>query len=133
MAQSPWRRASPSWSSLAPLIPATAAIGTDLAYSALTKLAGTWQHWRQGTVDVRVVHAGNTVRIVHPDQPLALDGRIGDLVTLLPIGGDAIGVTTAGLRWPLDAATLHMGRSRGLSNEIVATPASVSRSYRMRW
>ncbi len=74
---------------------------------------------------VRVVHAGNTVRIVHPDQPLALDGRIGDLVTLLPIGGEAIGVTTAGLRWPLDAATLHMGRSRGLSNEIVATPASV--------
>ncbi|HET8778064.1 MAG TPA: thiamine diphosphokinase [Candidatus Limnocylindria bacterium] len=74
---------------------------------------------------VRVVHAGNTVRVVHPDQPLALDGRIGDLVTLLPIGGEATGVTTAGLRWPLDAATLQMGRSRGLSNEIVMTPASV--------
>jgi uncharacterized membrane protein YfcA len=38
-------------------MPATAAIGTDLAYSALTKLAGTWQHWRQGTVDVRVVRS----------------------------------------------------------------------------
>lgn len=38
-------------------MPATAAIGTDLAYSALTKAAGTWQHWRQGTVDVRVVRA----------------------------------------------------------------------------
>ncbi len=36
-------------------MPATAAIGTDLAYSSLTKLAGAWQHWRQGTVDVRVV------------------------------------------------------------------------------
>jgi uncharacterized membrane protein YfcA len=36
-------------------MPATAAIGTDLAYSSITKLAGTWQHWRQGTVDVRVV------------------------------------------------------------------------------
>src|SRR5687768_10159780 len=38
-------------------MPATAAIGTDLAYSAVTKLAGTWQHWRQGTVDGRVVRS----------------------------------------------------------------------------
>jgi uncharacterized membrane protein YfcA len=38
-------------------MPATAAIGTDLAYSSVTKLAGTWQHWRQGTVDLRVVRA----------------------------------------------------------------------------
>jgi uncharacterized membrane protein YfcA len=38
-------------------MPATAAIGTDLAYSSLTKLAGAWQHWRQGTVDMRVVRA----------------------------------------------------------------------------
>jgi len=36
-------------------MPATAAIGTDLAYSSVTKLAGTWQHWRQGTVDMHVV------------------------------------------------------------------------------
>lgn len=38
-------------------MPATAAVGTDLAYSSITKLAGTWQHWRQGTVDTRVVKA----------------------------------------------------------------------------
>jgi len=38
-------------------MPATAAVGTDLAYSTLTKLAGAWQHWRQGTVDTRVVRA----------------------------------------------------------------------------
>ena len=38
-------------------MPATAAIGTDLAYSTFTKLAGAWQHWRQGTVDMRVVRA----------------------------------------------------------------------------
>jgi len=36
-------------------MPASAAVGTDLAYSTLTKLAGTWQHWREGTVDTRVV------------------------------------------------------------------------------
>lgn len=38
-------------------MPATVAVGTDLAYSSVTKLAGAWQHWRQGTVDLRVVRA----------------------------------------------------------------------------
>ena len=38
-------------------MPAHAAVGTDLAYSAFTKAAGSWQHWRQGTVDRRVVGA----------------------------------------------------------------------------
>jgi len=31
------------------------AIGTDLVYSAFTKVAGAWMHWRQGTVDMRIV------------------------------------------------------------------------------
>ncbi len=36
------------------LSPATA-VGTDLAYAMVTKLAGAWQHWRQGTVNFRLV------------------------------------------------------------------------------
>lgn len=36
-------------------LPPSTAVGTDLAYATLTKLAGAWQHWRQGTVDFRVV------------------------------------------------------------------------------
>ena len=36
-------------------MPPTAAIGTDLAYSAVTKMAGTFQHWRQKTVDRSLV------------------------------------------------------------------------------
>lgn len=36
-------------------LPPTAAVGTDLAYAAPTKILGGWQHWRQGTIDVRVV------------------------------------------------------------------------------
>lgn len=30
------------------------AVGTDLAYGALTKIAGAWMHWKQGTVDLAV-------------------------------------------------------------------------------
>ena len=30
------------------------AVGTDLVYGAVTKIAGASLHWRQGTVDVRL-------------------------------------------------------------------------------
>jgi len=75
--------------------------------------------------DVRAVRGGTRVRAVNGGERLGLEGSSGDLVTLLPVGGDATGVTTEGLRWPLDAATLRLGRSRGLSNEVVKQPASV--------
>ena len=35
-------------------IPPVVAIGTDLAYGAVTKTLGGWRHWRKGTVDLGV-------------------------------------------------------------------------------
>lgn len=45
-----------------------------------------------------------------------LHGRAGDLVSLVPQGGAASGVTTIGLRFPLADETLVLGRTRGVSN-----------------
>jgi thiamine pyrophosphokinase len=75
--------------------------------------------------EVVAMRGATRVRALHAGEQLALVGSPGDLVTLLPVGGDAGGVTTEGLRWPLDGATLRLGRSRGLSNEVVGVPASV--------
>ena len=76
--------------------------------------------------DVRIEAGPSKVRALHGGELVALAGSVGDLVSLFPIGRDASGVTTDGLRWALEVATLGLGRSRGLSNEIVAAPASVS-------
>lgn len=57
---------------------------------------------------------------------LVLEGRIGDIVTLLPVGGDALGVTTLGLRYPLRDERLREGRSRGLSNVRTERAARVT-------
>lgn len=76
--------------------------------------------------DVRIVHGATTIRVVRGGERLLLVGETGDLVSLLPIGGDASGVRTEGLRWALDGARLAMGRSRGLSNEVLIAPASVT-------
>lgn len=50
----------------------------------------------------------------------------GELVTLLAVGGMARGVTTGGLLYPLRAADLVPGTSRGVSNQFVATTATVT-------
>jgi thiamine pyrophosphokinase len=57
--------------------------------------------------------------------PLRITGRAGSLVTLLPVGGDASGITTTGLQYPLHGATLRPGTSRGVSNVLVGETASV--------
>ena len=79
-----------------------------------------------GLRDLRIVRGGTLVRALHAGAEMVLEGAIGDLVTLIPIGGDAAGVRTAGLRYPLEGETLAIGRSRGLSNVVVEPPASVS-------
>jgi thiamine pyrophosphokinase len=77
-------------------------------------------------VEISAVSGAARVTALHAGARRALSGRAGDLVTLLPVGGDARGVTTTGLRWPLSEATLALGGSRGLSNEVSSAPASVA-------
>jgi thiamine pyrophosphokinase len=55
-----------------------------------------------------------------------LYGRPGDLVSLIPLGGHAIGVTTGGLQWSLQDTTMPVGHTRGVSNRFVNTEAHVS-------
>ncbi len=76
--------------------------------------------------DLRMVRGNTMARAVRGPGTLSIEAHHGARVGLLPVGGDAIGVTTQGLRFPLDAETLRFGRTRGLANEVVDVPASVS-------
>jgi thiamine pyrophosphokinase len=77
---------------------------------------------------VRIEARRGTLRIrpIRGDGSLSLAGPVGALVTLLPVNGDAEGVTTEGLRFPLRDETLRFGRARGLSNEVDSLPAKVT-------
>ena len=59
------------------------------------------------------------------DDRLTLAGAPGDLVSLLPHGGDVHGVTTDGLAFPLADEPLSLGSTRGVSNVIRRRGASV--------
>jgi len=83
-------------------------------------------------VDVRLVGVDARVRSLGAPgsdsgpRTVELSGRIGDLVTLLPIGGDATGVTTDGLAYPLRDEPLLEGLTRGLSNRRSSPVARVT-------
>ncbi len=57
---------------------------------------------------------------------VTLTGRPGDLVSLFPLGADALGVATEGLAYPLRDEPLRFGPARGLSNVRSGPLARVS-------
>ncbi len=79
-----------------------------------------------------IVEAGQTVRLLRggvsaagETAHLTVVGAAGDLLTLLPLAGDARGVTTAGLLYPLSDEPLLFGRARGISNVLSASVAQI--------
>ena len=54
-----------------------------------------------------------------------IQGRAGDIVSLLPWNGQAEGVATLALRYPLRGETLYPDRTRGISNEMQGDTAQV--------
>ena len=72
------------------------------------------------------IHAWWGADVVHIVRDEAvLPGEPGTPVSLLALHGSADGVTTTGLRFPLDDAVLGPGSSLGISNELVAPHATV--------
>jgi thiamine pyrophosphokinase len=73
--------------------------------------------WLRGC-RVRAVFGPALLQILHGPAGVALDGRPGELLSLVPLGGAARGVTTDGLRFPLAAEDLPFATTRGVSNEF---------------
>ena len=68
---------------------------------------------------------GDRIAVVQPGRRRVLEGALGDLLSLLPINGDAVGVTVTGVRWPLAGDTLPASSSRGVSNVFTQVTAVV--------
>jgi thiamine pyrophosphokinase len=64
------------------------------------------------------------VHVVHGSR--RLEGTPGELISLVPVRGDAEGVETSGLHYPLSCETLIAGSSRGISNVFELPVARVS-------
>jgi thiamine pyrophosphokinase len=90
-------------------------------------LANVWllAHQALAGRDVALVDDAARIRLLSAGRH-DLGGRIGDLVSLFPFGGDAGGLTTRGLRYPLTDEGLWSGPARGLSNVRDAADAAIT-------
>ncbi|MDZ4770159.1 MAG: thiamine diphosphokinase [Chloroflexota bacterium] len=75
--------------------------------------------------DVRLV-AGKQEAWLVGVGTTTIDGAPGDTVSLLPLAGDASGIDTDGLVYPLRAGTLRFGPARGVSNVLAGARATVT-------
>jgi len=80
-------------------------------------------HREWADTDVILRDARRSVALVRRCR--AWTGSVGDLVTLLAWGGDAAGVSTRGLQYPLSGARLPLGASLGVSNVMVEASAAL--------
>ena len=86
-------------------------------------------------LDVVIADGTQTIRLLRgapaaqghapPGLPVTLLGSPGDLLSLLPAGEDAVGITTEGLLYGLRDETLHLGQARGVSNVFVGAAARI--------
>ena len=69
------------------------------------------------------IEDGQTAWLINAETTIA--GQPGDIVSLIPLGGDVIVAETTGLRWPLTNEALPLGPARGMSNEMTAARARI--------
>lgn len=82
-----------------------------------------------------VVFANATwaIRLIRGNCTLNITGQPGDILSLIPLGGDAQGVTTQGLAYPLRNETLYFGKTRGVSNVFEETKAIITLKKGLLW
>lgn len=96
----------------------------NLLLLALPSLRGVPVLLADGPWEICVIRGGETA---------CIRGQSGETLSLVPLGGDAGGVTTEGLAYPLHGETLHFGQARGVSNVLEGEKATVRMEEGMVW
>lgn len=82
---------------------------------------------------VQMVDRAWITTVLRGEGQLELWGSPGDRVSLIPLGGQVDGVTTAGLVFPLHDEVLLFGPARGVSNRMEGVSASVYARKGLLW
>ena len=75
-------------------------------------------------IQIEVVDGEQHIRLLRPGA-YSVEGGSGDTVSLIPLGGEAGGITSSGLKYPLRDESLAFGPARGISNVMLCDSASL--------
>lgn len=77
-------------------------------------------------ISIRLVDSPSVCWLLRGPGNTCIEGQPGDLLSLLPLTGEASEIRTQGLYYPLKGETLRFGKSRGVSNVFTGEQAEVS-------
>jgi thiamine pyrophosphokinase len=76
-------------------------------------------------LNIRLIDGSQELMLMRHGAKLTLPAVKGDTVSLIPLAGDALGITTHGLEYPLNDGDLRFGTSRGVSNVAMLEPVEI--------
>jgi thiamine pyrophosphokinase len=75
-------------------------------------------------VSIRIIDHYLSIQLIR--ERAEISGRIGDMLSLMALKGDAYGVTIEGCEYPLSDATLPFGATLGISNVLAQPSAKIA-------
>jgi thiamine pyrophosphokinase len=76
-------------------------------------------------IHFKIIGADTTAYILRSGETLKFQSQPGTTVSIMPIGGPAIGITYNGLKWPLENEILPFGTPKGVSNQTTQNVSEI--------
>jgi thiamine pyrophosphokinase len=83
-------------------------------------------HPKFSGLNIRLLDGTQELLLLKPGNITEFSGKPGDILSLIPLAGDACGIITQGLEYPLNDETLQFGESKGVSNVFIAECAQIA-------
>jgi thiamine pyrophosphokinase len=77
-------------------------------------------------VPLRLAEGDEVAQVLRGGEQIVLEAPVGSTVSAIPLSPLVKGITYTGLEYPLQDATLALGSTRGVSNVMAATPATLT-------
>lgn len=74
---------------------------------------------------IQLVDGNQEITVLHPGDQYEIHGNPGDTVSLIPLNPETGGISTQGLEYPLTNESLTYGSTRGVSNVLVGSLATL--------
>jgi thiamine pyrophosphokinase len=98
------------------------ALGGRLDQTLANLLVSARRDW---PVPIRLADGPQIAQVLRGGERFTLTNPVGSLVSVVPLSQEVTGVTYTGLEYPLTNATLLLGSTRGISNVVVKSPATI--------
>ncbi len=81
---------------------------------------------RNWPVPLRLAEGSQLAQVLRSGETLMLHAAPGSTVSAIPLSAIVTGITYTGLEYPLHDATLSIGSTRGVSNVVASSPATIT-------